>query len=379
MPLSIAFLSKYPPLEGGIAAKTCWLARGLASRGHRIHVITDNLSVGGEYRIEDCAGFSDEMADVTVHRPAGDIPWHIPESQERTLSLLDLTLQVIRQFKVDILDTGYLIPYGVVGDLAKRVTGVRHVLRHGGSDLEKFLKRGVLGAVLGEAIGHADVVVTDKQHATLFLSTGSCLVLQFPYVPDDVAFVPGREPTPRPCVAAIGKINFHWRHKRLDYIAEIMSHLLGHCDCSIIGQGDGAGDFRKSLSEELMHAISWQPFVPPWQMPVLLRRVDAVFVLESALPHAVISNIALEALWSGVGIITDRNDFAGTYKDFVSIDENHLCTIAQDDSKAAADRIASWLGQRTRVSPPRRASFEDYVRENEGLYRDLSAREQPGA
>src|SRR4030042_738578 len=51
LPYRIAFLSKYPPLEGGIAAKTYWLARGLAARGHEIHVITDGIQAGREYRI----------------------------------------------------------------------------------------------------------------------------------------------------------------------------------------------------------------------------------------------------------------------------------------------------------------------------------------
>ena len=49
MPYKIALLSKYPPLEGGIAAKTYWLARGLAARGHEIHVITHGISSGREY------------------------------------------------------------------------------------------------------------------------------------------------------------------------------------------------------------------------------------------------------------------------------------------------------------------------------------------
>ena len=52
MSYTIALLSKYPPLEGGIAAKTYWLARGLAGRGHMVHVITHAPEAGREYQIQ---------------------------------------------------------------------------------------------------------------------------------------------------------------------------------------------------------------------------------------------------------------------------------------------------------------------------------------
>ncbi|GAI40727.1 unnamed protein product, partial [marine sediment metagenome] len=148
MPYKIAFLSKYPPLEGGIAAKTYWLARGLAARGHKVHVITHGVSAGREYRIKNDEGCPPSTPNLWVHQPPREIPWHIPEDDEYALALLDLTINVIRAHAIQILDTGYLIPYGILGHLAKELTGVYHVVRHGGSDLEKFLKRQVLGTMI---------------------------------------------------------------------------------------------------------------------------------------------------------------------------------------------------------------------------------------
>ena len=158
MPYKIALLSKYPPLEGGIAAKTYWLARGLAERGHEIHVITNGISAGREYQIEGGDKAPAITPNLWVHRPSNEIPWHIPDDNDSSLALLDLAINIVREYSIQIIDTGYLIPYGVLGHLTKCSTGVYQVIRHGGSDLEKFLKRQILGTLLNEAITHADTV-----------------------------------------------------------------------------------------------------------------------------------------------------------------------------------------------------------------------------
>ena len=39
--MNICILGKYPPIEGGVSTHTYWLARGLAGRGHQVHVVTN--------------------------------------------------------------------------------------------------------------------------------------------------------------------------------------------------------------------------------------------------------------------------------------------------------------------------------------------------
>ena len=97
MPYKIAFLGKYPPLEGGIAAKTYWLARGLAERGHEIHVITNGISAGREYRIKGGDHEPVKPPTLWVHRPSDEIPRHIPEENENALALLDLAIHIVRE------------------------------------------------------------------------------------------------------------------------------------------------------------------------------------------------------------------------------------------------------------------------------------------
>ena len=373
MPYRIALLSRYPPLEGGIAAKTYWLARGLGKRGHAIHVITHGVLAGQEYRIQGAESPPDVMPNLSVHRPPGDIPWHIPEDKEYALTLLDTTLSVIREHKIQILDTGYLVPYGIVGHLAKLITGVRHIIRHGGSDLEKFLKKRVLGALLDEAIASADMVITEKGGEKMLKAVASNLAYEPAYVPDESVFRQYVTQQPRWCLATIGKINYHWEHKALKSIVDVMVQLAPQFECLIVGQGKGLVDFRQSLSTKINNSFKWTPFVPPWQMPDLLNQLDAIFVFESELPHPVISNLVLEAIWAGVGIITDRQDIAETYRDVVSLNQDQILVIARTDAPSSAKKITQWIQERAHSEPSlhRLVGYQGYLSSNEECYAEV--------
>lgn len=371
MPYRIAFFSKYPPLEGGISAKTYWLACGLAARGHSIHIITHGISAGQEYRIPAGESPPGQTPNLQIHRPFAEIPWHIPEDSEHALTLLDLAIKIIRKNKIQILDTGYLVPYGVLGHICKMSTGVCHVIRHGGSDLEKFLKKGVLETVFNEAIALADVVITAKSNQSLLQPLASRLVFQPAYVPDGSAFTPRHLPEPRWRLAVIGKINYHWEHKGLHLVAEVMRWLTEHFECWIVGQGKGISSFTQSLGSELVSNLKWYPFVPPWEMPNLLNKLDGIFMFESRLPHPVVSNLALEAIYSGVGIITDRPDFGETYRDLVTINKNQVLVVCPSAS-TAAEMITEWVQERARARKLSRQLFtyQEYLSATEEVYAD---------
>ena len=376
MSKTIAILSKYPPLEGGIAAKTYWMARGLAARGHEVHIITNRLDAGREYHIQDNDEPPEVLPNLWVHRPEEEVPWHIPEDDENFLTLLDLTIRVIQAHEVQILDTGYLVPYGIIGYLAKRITGIVHVLRHGGSDIEKFFKGKVLDITLREAITYADTVVTEEQHRKLLEPINRNLVLQPPYIVDAKAFASVQSPSPKQRLAVIGKVNYHWQSRGLHHIAEIMRRFTGQFECMFVGQGKGMLDFQSTLSQEAISNIIWKPFVPPWKMPSLLNQLDAIFLFESGLPHPVVSNLAMEAMCSGVGIITDRTDFAKTYKGLVAVGEEQVLVIQPEDPSLAAEEIVRWMERRTKARQPasQLVTHSDYLAAIEALYSNIERR-----
>jgi len=368
----IAILSKYPPLEGGIAAKTYWMARGLAKKGREVHIITDSLNVGGKYLIKNGDEPDETLPNLYVHRPTGEMPWHIPESDEQSLALLALILRVIRDHDIEVLDTSYLIPYGIIGGLAKRITGVRHVLRHGGSDIEKFLKGDALNPLLQDTITHADIVITEDRHVDLFKKLNSNIITQPPYVVDTEAFLLPDARSKKKRVAVIGKVNYHWRHKGLHQIADIMRSFADEVECIFVCQGNGLSDFRKFLGEDYKK-YKWQRFVVPWDMPRFLSKIDALFIFEGSLPHPVVSNLAMEALCSGVGIITDRTDFKRNYEKYISIKDNQILVVQPSEPELAVIAIIDWLYDRGNKvkNASQLVSFSEYIAANEKIYASI--------
>ncbi len=174
-------------------------------------------------------------------------------------------------------------------------------------------------------------------------------------------------------LAVIGKINYHWQHKSLHIITDIMRQLTEQFECWIVGQGKGMADFQQNLGSKTVTSFKWYPFVAPREMPQLLNQLDAIFIFESGLPHPVVSNLALEAISSGIGIITDRADFAETYRDIVEIDKNQVMVISPSESSSAAEVISQWVkGQVQNIqSSHQLVSYQEYLSANEAIYANI--------
>jgi len=372
MPKKIALLSKYYPLEGGVAARTYWLARGLARRGHEVHIIADRPEAGGEYRSQGDSKPGEKLSNFFVHRPAYEIPWHIPESDEQSLALLDTTLDVIKKHSIDILDTGYLAPYGMVGHLAKCITGVRHVVRHGVSDVEDFLKKGVLNSLLQGTVRSADAVITEERYADLFKPLNSHTYIQHPYIVDTQAFAIPYAGGERKHLAYVGKINYYWDRKGLRQISDHMHNLVDRFDCTLVHQGIGLQEIQKALGKNTISEYAWPGFMAPWEMPRFLSKIDALFVFEKPAPHSPVSNLAMEALCSGVGIITNYADFQKDYENIISINDNQVLVINPAELFSTSSAITSWITKKwVRKPATQKVSFSDYMAANEKIYEGL--------
>jgi glycosyltransferase involved in cell wall biosynthesis len=300
----IVSISKYPPLEGGISSRTYWLVKALRERGHELRVITDRVDVSEEYRV---AGELSSTEEEHVWRPAGEIPWHIPNDSHRAIDLLNVVLRGIGEKGVDVIDTGYLIPYGIVGYLASMATGVPFVIRHGGSDLAKFLRKSVWSELLHKTISAASLVITDRENLDLFLGLNPRSVAIPPYVPDPRYFNPDNRPIlEKPVLALIGKANFYWRHKAWDRAIGLMQLLGLNYRRIVISQGIGVNDFRSYVREKLADTIDFAAFIHPNKMPEILRSISAVFCFEDSLPFPAFSNIVIETLCCGSTVITDN-------------------------------------------------------------------------
>jgi len=366
----IICISKYPPLEGGIAAKTYWLCRALAERGHTVHVVTDGENSDADY----CSpAFQDQVPvnNLHIHRPQEKIPWHIPNDPHRSLALLNAALEVIDGYGADIIDTGYLIPYGLVGCLAGRMTGVPFLLRHGGSDLNKFLDKGIWSNLITKAFSGAGAVITDNDHRGAFGGLSKQVISIPPYVPDPAFFKPAARIKSKPTLALIGKANYYWRHKGWHRAIEIMKSLGDHFHYLVVSQGVGLPDFKQYAEDRIGSIIEWKEFVHPLEMPRLLQSVSGIFALQQDLPFPVFSNLVMEALYCNTTVITDNSDMIHSLRNMdleVDAESRNILVVPGDEPNTAMKTVIDYFERSTpeRIDISyRQADYAVYVSKNE--------------
>ncbi len=318
------------------------MAKGFAEKGATVHVVTNANCVEQEYYIND--QIPELPPNLIVHYIDPDTPWHIPYSALYVPKLLDKALEIICDNQIDLIDTNYLIPYGIVGYLLSNITGLPYVLRHGGSDIVKFLKQGVFSNLLKEVIRNAAVIITDDKNRNIFEAINSNIVTLPRYIPDEKFFKPAINVHEVPAFAYIGKINYHWKYKSLDKIIEIFSEIKNRHALKIVGQGSGFSEFAKFVEGNGLRYYKHNNFVHPAHMPALLGNIDYLLYFERDNPIKDFSNIVCEALWSGLTIITDLTLDVNEYEQFTQgIPENQIVRVDLDDMKITQKEITELI------------------------------------
>ena len=370
--MRICLLSKYPPIQGGISARTYWLTCGFAERGVETHVVTNANCVEKEYRINDTS--VDSSSNLHVHFIDSTLPWHIPDSQLYVPRLLERILQIIKESRIDLIDTGYLIPYGIVGYLVFKITGIPYVLRHGGSDLEKFFRKDVLGNLLKEVIINAAAIITDNQNKKTFQNLNSNIFTIPRYIPDERYFKPSLLPHAKPTFAYIGKINYHWRHKSLHRIVDIFQDLNGDYRLLFVGQGKGLNDFSKFVNGYSLMNTQFRQFVHPANMPSLLDEIDFLIYFNKDNPIKDFTNIFCEALWSGAQVLTDSIMDLDIYSEYINFPDSQIIKLPIDDlvmtKSTVLGLIKPWKKPQ-KYSCELKYDFDKYMDANISAYRAI--------
>lgn len=312
--MNVCILSKFPPLEGGISARTYWLARAYADAGISVQVVSNCNSAEKSYRIDNCLTHIQNIPGVTIHEVESEFPWHIPDEPHSLAKLVDKTLEVIDCHKIDVIDSSYLLPYGIAAFLVNRLTGIPYTVRHGGSDLAKFLKAGRLKHLLKHVLNNAAVIVTDPANEDTFAGVIPRKVVLSPYVPNPRYFCiqEHRERT-TPTLLFMGKINWHWERKGLDRILRCVRLLPPNWNMQWIGQGKGEEKFREFAKTKVNLEPVLEPFIPPWDVPDRLQHANYIFCLSINDPISSYSNIVVEAVCCGATIVVDSGLDLGLY------------------------------------------------------------------
>jgi len=368
--MKICIISKFPPIQGGISAKTYWMAQGLAEKGVETHVVTNGNCVEKEYFIDDI--FSKRLSSLIIHFVDSDIPWHIPYSELYISRLLDKTLEVINEYHIDFIDTHYLIPYGIVGYLASKIKGIPYIVRHGGSDIIRFLQEGIFKHLLRNVIEDAAAIITDVKKRELFEKLNSNVYVLPRYIPDEKYFKPSFTSHETPTFAYIGKINYHWKYKSLDRITDIFAGIKEQHRLLFIGQGKGFQNFSEFVSERGLTTCEFRQFVHPANMPHLLSDIDFLIYFIQDNPIKDFSNILCEALWSGVPVLTDDTIDLGEYTKYVGLESrDQIITLPMDEVETVQAQInniiKTWKGP-FRYTNKLKYNFKGYMDANLEIY-----------
>jgi len=349
------------------------LAGGLAEKGVETHIVTNATCVEQEYSIKDAP--PENPQDLTIHFIDPNLPWHIPYSELYIARLLDKTLEVIDAYNIDLIDTHYLVPYGIVGYLASKIRGIPYLIRHGGSDIVKFLKEGIFAHLLEDVIQDAAAVISDSKNRELFEDLNSNVHVLPRYIPDERSFKHSIKPHDIPTFAYIGKINYHWKHKSLDKIVDIFSDISKPHRLIFVAQGKGLEAFSEYILKSGLRTFEFMNFVHPANMPSMLSEVDFLFYLIRKAPIKDFSNILLEALCSGVSVITDEALDLSEYAEYIELTQRKQVIMLQLDGVETAraqveDVIKSWEGP-FRHTNKLKFNFTEYVEANLELYRGV--------
>jgi len=335
--MNVCILSKYPPLEGGIAARAYWLARLYAEDGMNVHVVSNANAAEKEYRIEGCYPHIQTLPGIKLHEVTAEFPWHIPNEPHSLAKLVDTALEVVKKNQIDVIDASYLVPYGIAAFLVSQLTGVPYIIRHGGSDLAKFLKAGQLRYLLKATLEGAAAIVTDPDHDEAFADFQTPREHLAPYMPNPKHFhTTERKDNASPNLLYLGKINWHWQRKGLDRILACLPLLPDDWEMHWVGQGRGEADFIGHAAKSPGCEVSLSPFIPPWRVPDLLRQSDYVFCLSVDEPIRSFSNVFAEAACCGATIVVDRSFDFKTYSPLLEGDDGLVLRVESENPESIA-------------------------------------------
>ena len=296
--MQILIVGKYPPIQGGVAAHTYWLARGLGETGHRVSVVTNANRVEEMYRIplnlEDAKEqVAYEPENVSVFSLSEKAPRHAPYSESFVTRLVNLGLRAIEKNGADVIYAHYLEPYGVAALMLKELTGLPLVVRHAGSDIYRLFTHTDYSYVLGRVLKNADIAL--MSHSLFYVAEAMGIeqrrLRPIPTRAHHPAFSPegSRFDFPQQRAEGIPTITYMGKasaHKGLLELLSVVPRLENDFRLMLVSKGPLLEEMQRKIdgSAALQERVMLSDFVPPWRVPALLRASDLLVQLENRFP-----------------------------------------------------------------------------------------------
>jgi glycosyltransferase involved in cell wall biosynthesis len=298
--MRICFITKYPPIQGGVSSRAYWQAKALGTLGHEVHIVTNSLEVEDDYKeIFDITDPDFLPNNVFLHSTSADSnPWHIPFSHAYSERLANLAIDVIRQYDIQVIESNFILPYGIAGNIAKSITGIPQILRHAGSDIGKLFASSSYSSLFKYIFQHVDMILTYPQLKELFISMGISehrISIDDKVIVDITAFNPDVKPfslleysnkfSGYPILTYIGKINYYWKSKGLMELVEAAKDIKEDFLLLFFSNGKGLREFQLFLEEKgLADKSLFLNFLPPWSIPSVIKLSTCVVIPERDFP-----------------------------------------------------------------------------------------------
>ncbi|MBI3089386.1 MAG: glycosyltransferase family 4 protein [Candidatus Tectomicrobia bacterium] len=358
--MKICLISKYPPIEGGVAAKSYWLAKALGARGHQVHVVTNADEVEDSYREEIPEEERGLLEPQNVRRWSTSPSMRkrfIPQYNPHIAKLANLALAVVREVDVDLVYSHYLLPYGVAALLVKQLGKLPLIVRHAGSDITSLYRAPFLHEILREVLAGADVVLGTQRTKAILKGSGInpekvAVIKQAvnlrEFHPDNPAydFRPYGIPhtAEYPVITYIGKVSALKNPTALLRAAARLKDLQFSL-AFVVGRGTTIEQL-KGLAKELGidQKCVFLPFVPPWSMSRIMTASTCIVKPESDeepyLPRGThYPIVSLEAMACACcTIIGEKVKGKGIYRFFQ--DGVHTLAVNPSNPESFAEKLA---------------------------------------
>lgn len=293
--MKICFITKYPPIQGGVSTTSYWLAHGLASSGHEVHVVTNSEEVESPYRTLPSEKNNqykniNDHGHITVHFTTEKTPKHIPFSKIYFTKLLSLGLDVCEKFGCDIVFAFYLEPYGIVGAIIADYLDVPLIVRHAGSDISRLFEDKNLMSAYAYSLKRATKIITSPSTAKKLIKIGieknKFIFNMRDLFPND-AYYSKKTSKDFNKPITIGVYNKFGKSKGIGEIIEALDILAKNGETfrlRIISGGEFFLSLKnkiKNSSKDLQKMIELKNFIHPTDIPGFIRGCDIVCDLEN--------------------------------------------------------------------------------------------------
>lgn len=342
--MRLLLVAKYPPIQGGTAAKGWAIAQWLAMAGHEVHVVSNAPEVEADYRESFLPGDEERLdgphlsgGSVTQHMTSAEglaDAFFIPQTTPYLSKLTAIGLSVARERDIDAVIGIYLEPYGLAAWSVARECGIPAVQIHAGSDLQRLAVRTQAAAAYWSALRSAAAVVTSTSAERHLLAGGvepSRLIVGMPshasnddFRPegpllDEVALLHaaggGSAWSPSSPIAADRTIGFMGKLGPYKGAAALLesTEMMGSGVrlAMLCGTGSRSSRFladREAHRGTPFERVALLPFVAPWRVPEFIRSCDVLCYLENDFPVTIHRpHIPREVLMCGRPLVLSRD------------------------------------------------------------------------